>query len=159
MKGKMKKLLAVVLSGSMAVGLAACGSGSAAQSTSSADTDSASTEASSEENMITSAIDSAVGNTGSTDGVDKEETVYVFTDASGNTKNITVSNWLKNTDKASTLTDSTSLTDITNVKGNETYTEDGDTLTWNADGSDIFYQGSTSEQPPVSESISIVLQL
>ena len=91
----------------MAVNLAACGASSAATDTSST----ADTAASSDEDMITSAITQAVG-ASSTDGVDKEETVYVFTDASGTTKNITVSNWLKNPDGDAAITDATTLTDV-----------------------------------------------
>ena len=51
--------------------------------------------------------------------VDKEESVYVNADASGKTSKITVSDHLRNPDGASTLEDSSTLSDIENVKGDE----------------------------------------
>ncbi|WP_167849898.1 hypothetical protein [Galactobacillus timonensis] len=87
----------------------------------------------------------------------KEETVYVFTDASGNPEKTLVSNWLKNPDGSQTLTDTSDLSDITNVEGDETYTQSGNKLTWQADGDDIYYQGTTSKQAPVSVKLSYQL--
>ena len=87
----------------------------------------------------------------------KEETVYVFTDASGNPQKTLVSNWLKNPDGSQTLTDTSDLSDITNVEGDETYTQSGNKLTWQADGDDIYYQGTTSKQAPVSVKLSYQL--
>lgn len=81
--------------------------------------------------------------------VGKDETVYVKTDASGNTKDITVSDWLKNTDGTSSIQDASDLTDITNVKGDETYAqEDNGDMLWTSDGSDIYYQGKSNGQLP-----------
>ena len=52
----------------------------------------------------------------------KDEIVYVFTDAEGNTKNVLVSDWLTNPQKEATLADCSSLENLENVKGNEGYT-------------------------------------
>ena len=90
-------------------------------------------------------------------GAAKEETVYVFTDAYGKQRDITVSNWLKNPEKKSTIEDESSLTDIENVKGDETFEQKGDKIVWKADGNDIFYQGTTNKQPPVTEKITYYL--
>lgn len=90
-------------------------------------------------------------------GAAKEETVYVFTDAYGKQRDITVSNWLKNPEKKSTIEDESSLTDIENVKGDETFEQKGDKIVWKADGNDIFYQGTTTKQPPVTEKITYYL--
>ena len=54
------------------------------------------------------------------EGAEKEETVYVFTDASGRQKSMTVSSWLKNTAGADKLYDDSILQNIENVKGDET---------------------------------------
>ena len=89
--------------------------------------------------------------------VEKEETVYVNADARGTVKNITVSSWLKNGDGAAELTDVTNLTDVVNVKGDETFTQDGDTYVWAADGRDIYYQGETSEALPVDVKVTYYL--
>ncbi len=89
--------------------------------------------------------------------VEKEETVYVNADARGTVKNITVSSWLKNGDGAEELTDVTRLTDVVNVKGDETFTQDGDTYVWAADGRDIYYQGETAEALPVDVKVTYYL--
>lgn len=100
----------------------------------------------------------AVQRSRSADGaVEKEETVYVNADASGTVKNITVSNWLKNVGGASSLSDVTTLTDVVNVKGDETFTQDGDTYVWQANGNDIYYQGETSESLPVDVKVTYYL--
>ena len=71
--------------------------------------------------------------------VQKEETVYVNTTADGEVTDVTVSDWLKNAgDSSSDIKDSSDLTDIKNVKGDETFTQDGDNLTWSTDGKDIY---------------------
>ena len=85
---------------------------------------------------------------------EKEETVYVFTDASGKQKSMTVSNWLKNKSGAEKLFDNSALQNIENVKGDETFTQNGEMLTWNAAGNDIYYQGTTDKQPPVLQKIT-----
>ena len=94
----------------------------------------------------------------SSDDVNKEETVYVAGDATGANNTVTVSEWLKNKDGSTTITDESKLSDIRNVKGNEEYTVNKDgTITWNANGNDIYYQGTTSTQLPVDVRVSYKL--
>jgi len=88
----------------------------------------------------------------------KEETVYVMTDAKGDVNDVVVSNWLKNSDGSDTITDTTSLKDIVNVKGDESYTDNGDgTVTWNAEGSDIYYQGTPTNELPIGVKVTYTL--
>lgn len=97
---------------------------------------------------------------GSTDTQDvyKEETVYVNADATGNSDEVTVSDWLKNSGSVSgNLTDESILKEIKNVKGDETFTENGDQLTWNTAGEDIYYQGTTDKELPVSAKLTYFL--
>ena len=94
-------------------------------------------------------------NTGS---ATKDETVYVFSGADGSVKKVLVNNWLQNTNGADSLSDKTNLSDIQNVKGDETFTTDKDgKLVWNANGEDIYYQGTTEEKVPVEMSIRYTL--
>ena len=94
----------------------------------------------------------------SSDDVNKEETVYVAGDATGANNSVTVSEWLKNKDGSTTITDESKLSDIKNIKGNEEYTVNKDgTITWNANGNDIYYQGTTSTQLPVDVRVSYKL--
>lgn len=87
----------------------------------------------------------------------KTETVYVMMDADGNVNNTVVSEWLHNPDGSETMSDMTNLSDIEVVKGDATYTTDGENIEWNTAGGDIFYQGSTDEELPVSVSVSYEL--
>ena len=100
----------------------------------------------------------AAGTSSDTDAVYKEETVYVNADATGTIDEVTVSNWLKNSGSVSgSLTDASTLKDIKNVKGDETFKASGDTLTWNTDGEDIYYQGTTDQNLPVSVKLTYYL--
>ena len=91
-------------------------------------------------------------------GEDKEETVYVLTDANGNVNKTIVSDWLKNKDGSDKLEDKSDLKDIENVKSDADYTtgEDG-AITWNANGEDIYYQGTTDKQLPVDVKVTYLL--
>ncbi|MCM1537708.1 MAG: hypothetical protein NC254_04850 [bacterium] len=80
----------------------------------------------------------------------KEETVYVIAGSDGTAQRIIVSNQLKNGGGAQILEDETTLTGIENVKGTQTYTAgSGNAITWQADGADIYYQGTTDAELPV----------
>lgn len=92
------------------------------------------------------------------DVASKDETVYILSGADGAAHQVIVSNWLRNPDKSDVLEDVANLNDIENVKGNETFTtgKNGE-LTWNADGSDIYYQGTTDQKAPVDVKITYKL--
>ena len=84
----------------------------------------------------------------------KEETVYVIAGADGTPQKVIVSDWIKNPQKAKTIADKSDLKDIENTKGDETYTINENKLVeWGADGNDIYYKGTSSEQLPVGVSI------
>jgi putative membrane protein len=88
----------------------------------------------------------------------KEETVYVISDPAGSVDRIIVSDWLKNTGLTDTLEDKTILSDIENLKGDETFTESEDGgICWEAGGKDIFYQGTADKELPVTISVTALL--
>lgn len=89
--------------------------------------------------------------------IGKDETVYIVADQNGTQKDIIVSEWLKNPKKLSVLKDCSDLKEIENVKGDETFDQEGNVLSWKAEGSDIYYQGRTSKKTPVSETITYYL--
>lgn len=91
------------------------------------------------------------------DDTTKDETVYIISDAKGNSGKVIVEEWLKNKDGADTIEDVSDLEGITNIKGDETFTQDGDKLTWQANGSDIYYEGTTSKQVPITEKVTYYL--
>lgn len=90
-------------------------------------------------------------------GQEKEETVYVKAGADGSVNKTIVSNWLKNEDGAQEIKDVSELTDIKNVKGDETFTQEGREITWQAEGNDIYYQGETTKELPVGVKITYYL--
>ena len=149
MNTKYKRFLSLVLAGALMVScLTGCGSsaqGNAADQVSTAEAD-----------ALAEAASSLLRFHGSAEG--KEETVYVIADANGNPTRTIVSAWLKNPEEADTITDRSTLTGIENVKGSETYTTDanGD-LVWQADGSDIYYQGSSDAPLPITANITYTL--
>ncbi len=87
----------------------------------------------------------------------KEETVYVILDSTGKEKEVIVSDHLINRDGKEVIEDASTLKDIENVKGEETYSRSGDGITWKADGSDIFYRGTSGQKLPVSQEITYYL--
>lgn len=90
-------------------------------------------------------------------GFSKEESVYVKADASGNVKKTTVSEWLKNPGKG-TISDTSELKDIKNVKGDETFeTGSNNNVSWKSEGNDIYYQGTIDKELPVDVKVSYKL--
>lgn len=143
------KSLSVVMAAMLAVMTVACG----AQTSESEATaiEQTQEEKELEESMVKSTA-------GSSEEAGKVETVYVTADANGAVDEVIVSEWLKNADASDTLSDTTTLENIVNVKGNETYEDNGDgTVTWAAKGSDIYYQGTTSKELPVKMKVSYKL--
>lgn len=90
-------------------------------------------------------------------GFSKEESVYVKADARGNVKKTTVSEWLKNPEKG-TISDTSELKDIKNVKGDETFeTGSNNNVSWKSEGNDIYYQGTIDKELPVDVKVSYKL--
>ena len=91
------------------------------------------------------------------DKIEKDEMVYVLAGADGNVKKIIVNDWIKNTLGAAALTDITGLSDIENVKGDESYTISGNAKVWDAQGNDIYYQGNIEIELPVGMTVTYTL--
>jgi putative membrane protein len=89
--------------------------------------------------------------------IGKEETVYVLADSTGKERKVIVSDHLINDENKKTIEDASDLKDIENVKGDETFKQDGSKLTWQADGNDIYYQGTSTKETPVSQTITYSL--
>ena len=90
--------------------------------------------------------------------VSKEEPVYATLDANGGVTDVIVSDWLKNSGQVDSVKDSSTLKDITNTKGNEKFTQSGDSLTWDTSKSDIYYQG-TAEKSELPVGMQITYKL
>ena len=110
-----------------------------------------------EDTENTSAASSQAAETTEQKKPSKDETVYVLANADGSVKKIIVSDWIMN-NGGKTVSDKTELSDIKNVKGDESYVMDTDNMReWNADGKDIYYQGTISKALPVDLKVSYEL--
>lgn len=87
----------------------------------------------------------------------KEETVYVFADASGRQSKLLVNEKLKNATNQKTISDVSNLKNISNLNGDETFTASGSKLSWAADGNSITYQGTSDEAAPVTMKVTYYL--
>ena len=87
----------------------------------------------------------------------KEESVYIKADPSGEVTETTVTEWLKNPGNGD-VEDESGLSDIKNVKGEETFSKgSGSGLKWKSEGKDIYYQGTISGSLPVGVKVSYKL--
>lgn len=88
----------------------------------------------------------------------KDETVYVLAGADGTVQKIIVSDWIKNAMATDSLDDKTELSNIENIKGDESFTLGGDnSCVWDAQGNDIYYQGNIEKELPVQMSVRYTL--
>lgn len=142
----------------MACSLAACGTNSAenAQNSTTVVRETGTDVESTISEVITSQLSApSVSTADTTDS--KEETVFVFTNASGKQDHVIVNEKLKNVTGQSSINDVTKLSDIANLSGDETSTGSGSNLTWAANGNSITYQGTTTQQAPVTMKITYYL--
>ena len=154
-KKNLLRSLSVVMACMMAVMTVACGKNTAVVEDAYAATSEV-VETKEEQDLEKALLANA--SAGSSEETGKVETVYVTANASGAVNDVIVSEWLKNAGADSEIADKTELKDIVNVKGKESFTDNGDgTLTWNADGSDIYYQGTTDKELPVDIKITYTL--
>ena len=90
--------------------------------------------------------------------ISKDETVYVLAGADGSVQKIIVRDCLKNEIVSASLTDKSGLSNIENVKGDESYSINGDNMTvWDAQGNDIYYQGDIQKELPVGLTVRYTL--
>ena len=92
------------------------------------------------------------------DTVDKSETVHVQTDPTGTVTSVTVDELLANDAASPTVSDRSTLTDITPTSDDQTFkrTDDG-ALVWTTNGEQVSYQGTSSTTPPVQVKVSYEL--
>lgn len=99
-----------------------------------------------------SSADSATGIT------NKDETVYVMTSAQGLVQKVIVSDELRNPTGSASIADKSALTDIANLKGSESFKKNSDgTITWDAKGNDIYYQGTSDKTLPIQVKVTYTL--
>lgn len=88
--------------------------------------------------------------------LNKTETIYTHLDYQGKKEQTVVSNHLSfigDTD----VQDETELKEILNISGEEKFNMDGNRLTWNPLGKDIYYQGKTDKTMPIETKVTYFL--
>ena len=81
---------------------------------------------------------------------DKTETVWVYTDATGQVSSVEVEAKLSNRDGATTLADESDLADIEATTSGASVSRDASgALTWTCDGGEVAYEGSSQKEPPL----------
>ncbi len=86
----------------------------------------------------------------------KNETIYTNLDETGKVIQSSVTNHLFIKDK-NIFEDDTELKNILNINGNETFSLDQNMIKWDANGKDIFYQGTTEKEQPIDVEIEYYL--
>lgn len=87
----------------------------------------------------------------------KEETVYTKLNPDGEETITVVSEHLKNDDNEQIMKDLTSLSHVMNMNGDEKFTQKGEKINWESQGNDIYYQGKTEKQLPITTKITYKL--
>lgn len=89
--------------------------------------------------------------------VKKEETVYINAKSDGTVYKMNVTDWLHTDTPQVRVEDVSSLSNIQNVKSlTEPVIKDG-MLCWDMDTTDLYYSGTTEQQPPVTVNIKYFL--
>lgn len=87
----------------------------------------------------------------------KDETVYTNVKSNGEQYQTIVTDHLINEEDEKLLKDMTNLLNIENTSGDEKFTQDGESLVWEADSNDIYYKGETNQELPVKLNIKYEL--
>ena len=87
----------------------------------------------------------------------KSETVHVNADAQGAVRDVSVGVKLDNGKGYDTLADTSRLADVKDADGDAPASQNGDALTWDAQGDNVNYTGTSTEQPPVDVNVTYLL--
>ena len=92
-----------------------------------------------------------------TEGVTKDEDVFLILNPDGSVSEQIVSDWLHSDTGFDAAADRSTLSGITNLKSDVLPAQDGENLTWTTEDNDIYYQGTTTQTPPVTVDITYTL--
>lgn len=87
----------------------------------------------------------------------KDETVYTNAKSNGEQYQTIVTDHLINEEDEKLLKDMTNLLNIENTSGDEKFTQDGESLVWEADSNDIYYKGEIDQELTVKLNIKYEL--
>lgn len=84
------------------------------------------------------------------DEVEKKESVYTVLNTDGSIKSITVSDNLHSEGGFKDYQDKSNLKDVVNLKSNDSVVSNSNGYVWNSDEKDIYYQGTSKEELPLT---------
>lgn len=87
----------------------------------------------------------------------KDETVYAMLNSDGTVNETIVSSWLHNDNGISNIKEKIDMQNVKNVKSDDQPKVDGKTYTWNVKSNDVYYEGTTTKQLPVSVHVTYKL--
>ncbi|MCI8411662.1 MAG: hypothetical protein HFJ40_04385 [Clostridia bacterium] len=87
----------------------------------------------------------------------KDETVYSKLNINGSSYSTIVNSHIENKEQAEIINDISDLLNIENVNTDEVPSQNGNNLVWNAEGSDIYYQGESQKELPIECNIKYEL--
>lgn len=91
------------------------------------------------------------------DDVEKKESVYTVLNTDGSIKSITVSDNLHSEGGFKDYQDKSNLKDVVNLKSNDPVVSNSNGYVWNSDEKDIYYQGTSKEELPLTFKITYKL--
>ena len=87
----------------------------------------------------------------------KDEIVYSKINGNNEDYSTIVSDKITNDEREEYINDLSSLLNIVNTSGDETFTQDGSKIVWNANGNSLSYQGETDKELPIKTTITYKL--
>lgn len=88
--------------------------------------------------------------------LEKDETIYAKLENNGQVEKVIVTEHLEGTNEDKTI-DKSTLQNIMNISGNEKFTIEDGRIIWESNGKDIYYQGTTDKELPISLEIKYYL--
>lgn len=87
----------------------------------------------------------------------KDETVYAMLHADGSVDNEIISSWIHNDAGIKGIKETLDIRDVENIKGEEEPQVNGNQYTWNVEGNDVYYRGTSEKQLPIEVKITYIL--
>ena len=89
--------------------------------------------------------------------VEKKESVYTVLNSDGSVSSITVSDTLHSDSGFSNYQDKSDLQNVENLKSSDPVSSSNGNLIWNTDATDIYYQGTSNKELPLTVKITYTL--
>ena len=87
----------------------------------------------------------------------KDEVVYSKINGNNEDYSTIVSDKITNDQRQEYVNDLSNLLNIVNTSGDETFTQDGNKIVWNANGNSLSYQGDTQQELPIKTTVTYKL--